>query len=77
MKNVNELTVSTVFRSDKLKALRIKMGLSQGALARLVPMYQSELSRIERGSRPSPTPEQGIRLCDIFGVDEDFFYQTK
>ena len=76
MKNVSELTASTTFRSDKLKAVRTKVGISQGSLGRLIPMHQSELSKIEKGHR-APTPEQSLRLCDIFGVDEDFFYQTK
>ena len=41
MKNVSELTASTTFRSDKLKAVRTKVGISQGSLGRLIPMHQS------------------------------------
>lgn len=46
---------------QRLRRLRTDAGLSQPALARLVPVHQSTLSRYEHDERPAP-PETAARL---------------
>ncbi|MGE5529722.1 MAG: helix-turn-helix domain-containing protein [Patescibacteria group bacterium] len=53
---------------DYLKELRLRKGLSQRELARASGLDHSEISRIEGGYRPSPSPESLAKLAPHLGV---------
>ena len=55
----------------KIKNAREDMDLSQGDMAKLIPMNQSNYSKIERGLQ-EPSLEQLRRICQILKLDPRF-----
>lgn len=53
---------------EKIRNARVDMDLSQRDMANLVPMNQSNYSKIERGVQ-EPSLEQLRRICQILNVD--------
>ena len=53
---------------DKVKNAREEIGLLQTDMARLIPMNQSNHSKIERGIQ-EPSIEQLRRICQILKLD--------
>lgn len=53
---------------DKIRSAREDMDLSQRDMANLIPMNQSNYSKIERGVQ-EPSIEQLRRICQILKLD--------
>ena len=53
---------------DKIKNIREDMDLSQSEIARLIPMNQSNYSKIERNIQ-EPSMDQLRRICQILKID--------
>ncbi len=53
---------------EKIKNAREDMDISQSEVARLIPMNQSNYSKIERGLQ-EPNMEQLRRICQILSLD--------
>ena len=51
-----------------IRSLRLRKTLSQRELARLSGLNHSEISRIEGGSRPTPSPDSLSKLAPHLGV---------
>ncbi len=51
-----------------IRSLRLRKTLSQRELARLSGLNHSEISRIEGGSRPTPSPDSLAKLAPHLGV---------
>lgn len=56
---------------EKIKNARIDMDLLQSDMARLIPMNQSNYSKIERGHQ-EPNLAQLKRICQILRLDPRF-----
>ena len=56
---------------EKIKNAREDMDLSQRDMAKLIPMNQSNYSKIERGLQ-EPSMEQLRRICQILKLDPRF-----
>lgn len=56
---------------NKIKALREDMDLTQTQVAELIPMNQSNYSKIERDQQ-EPDLKQLKRIAEIFGVSSDY-----
>ena len=56
---------------DKIRNKREDMDLSQRDMANLIPMNQSNYSKIERGMQ-EPNLEQLRRICQILRLDPRF-----
>ena len=56
---------------EKIRNSREDMDLSQSDMARLIPMNQSNYSKIERGIQ-EPNMEQLRRICQILKLDPRF-----
>lgn len=54
---------------ERVRQSRIQRGLSQEALGEVAGMYQSTISRIERGQR-SARPKTLQRLADVLDVSQ-------
>ena len=68
---------------EKIKNAREDMDLSQSDIAKLIPMNQSNYSKIERGIQ-EPSIEQLRRICQILKLDpryllnlEEYEFMTK
>ena len=61
---------------NKLKNLREEMDLTQTQVAELIPMNQSNYSKIERDQQ-EPDLQQLKRISEIFGVSADFLLDIK
>lgn len=61
---------------NKIKNLREEMGLTQNQVAEMIPINQSNYSKIER-DRQEPDLRQLKRLTEIFGVSADYLLDTK
>lgn len=59
------------FRSERLKECRLKRGLQQEELARLLKTNASTMSRIENGKK-QPDPEMIIMIAELFNVSTDY-----
>lgn len=53
---------------QKIKEVRLKKGLSQGDIAKVLGVHRSYISGIERGVR-NPTVKNVERIADALGVD--------
>lgn len=56
---------------DKLRSVREDKDLSQTDLARLIPMNQSNYSKIERGIQ-EPNLDQLKRICEILDISPSY-----
>ncbi len=56
---------------EKIKNAREDMDLSQSDVAKLIPMNQSNYSKIERGLQ-EPNLEQLKRMCQILNLDPSY-----
>lgn len=56
---------------DKIKNAREDLDLSQSEIARLIPMNQSNYSKIERDIQ-EPSIEQLKRICEILNLDPSY-----
>ena len=56
---------------DKIRSAREDMDLSQRDMANLIPMNQSNYSKIERGVQ-EPSIEQLRRICQILKLDSRY-----
>lgn len=54
-----------------IRSLRLGKTLSQRELARLSGLNHSEISRIESGSRPTPSPDSLAKLAPHLGVTHE------
>lgn len=54
-----------------VRSLRLRKTLSQRELARLSGLNHSEISRIEGGSRPTPSPDSLAKLAPHLGVTHE------
>ncbi len=59
------------FRSERLKECRLRRGLQQDELARLLKTNASTMSRIENGKK-QPDPEMIIMIAELFNVSTDY-----
>ncbi len=59
---------------DKIKNIREDMDLSQSEIARLIPMNQSNYSKIERNIQ-EPSMDQLRRICQILKVDPRYLLE--
>ncbi|WP_214720688.1 helix-turn-helix transcriptional regulator [Exiguobacterium sp. s192] len=59
------------FRSERLKECRIKRGIQQDEMARLLKTNTSTMSRIENGKK-QPDPEMIIMMAELFNVSTDY-----
>jgi len=59
------------FRSERLKECRVRRGLQQDELARLLNTTSSTMSRIENGKK-QPDPEMIIMIAELFNVSTDY-----
>ncbi len=53
---------------DKIRDIREDMDMTQYDMAKLIPMNQSNYSKIERGVQ-EPSMEQLKRICEILNID--------
>lgn len=60
----------------KIKALREEAGMTQTQIAELIPMNQSNYSKIERDQQ-EPDLQQLKRISEIFGVSADYLLDIK
>lgn len=56
---------------NKIKCLREEMNYTQTQIAELIPMNQSNYSKIERDQQ-EPDLKQLKRIAEIFGVSADY-----
>ena len=61
---------------NKIKNLREDMDLTQTRVAELIPMNQSNYSKIERDQQ-EPDLQQLKRIAEIFGVSADYLLGIK
>lgn len=61
---------------EKLKNLREYMDLTQTQVAEMIPMNQSNYSKIERGLQ-EPDLQQLKRIAEIFCVSADYLLDIK
>lgn len=59
---------------EKIRNTREDMELSQNDMARLIPMNQSNYSKIERGVQ-EPSIEQLRRICQILKLDPRYLLE--
>lgn len=59
------------FRSERLRECRIKRGIQQDEMARLLKTNTSTMSRIENGKK-QPDPEMIIMMAELFNVSTDY-----
>ena len=59
---------------DKIRNAREDMDLLQSDMARLIPMNQSNYSKIERGVQ-EPSIEQLRRICQILNLDPRYLLE--
>ena len=62
--------------SEKLYNTRIKQGLTQSDVAKLVPMTQSSYSRIENGFQ-EPNLSQLKRIAEVLNVSLDYLLDVE
>ena len=62
--------------SEKLYNARIKQGLTQSDVAKLVPMTQSSYSRIENGFQ-EPNLSQLKRIAEVLNVSLDYLLDVE
>lgn len=72
-RHIEELTKERT--PSKLKAARIKCGLTQKQLASLVGIPQSNISQMEHGTR-SINKGKALKFAEILGETEDYFKDT-
>jgi len=66
---INYASMSLTKRlGQKIKEVRLKKGLSQGDIAKVLGVHRSYISGIERGVR-NPTVKNVERIADALGVD--------
>lgn len=64
------------YRSDRVKALRKQLGLTQGQLADAARTNQSDISRIERGeTEVTPDDAKRVRIAQALGTTVDDIYE--
>ncbi|MGI4952362.1 MAG: helix-turn-helix domain-containing protein [Janthinobacterium lividum] len=63
---------SKVYAGDRLRRLRERAGMGQGALARTLTVSPSYLSQMEADLRPIP-PGLRARIAAVFGVRDTYF----
>lgn len=56
---------------EKIRALRLRKGLSQIELAKLAEIYQKNISRYEKGTT-DPSASAIKRIADALGVSTDY-----
>lgn len=56
---------------EKIRAAREDMDLTQSDVAKMIPMNQSNYSKIERGAQ-EPNIEQLRRICQILRINPSF-----
>lgn len=59
------------FRSERLRECRIKRGMQQDEMARLLKTNTSTMSRIENGKK-QPDTEMLIMMAELFNVSTDY-----
>lgn len=59
------------FRSERLRECRIKRGMQQDEMARLLKTNTSTMSRIENGKK-QPDTEMLIMMAELFNVSADY-----
>ena len=58
--------------SERLKALRIKHGFTQGELAARINVERSSIAKYEAENGSTPSIEVMVRLADLFHVSLDY-----
>lgn len=56
---------------SNIKALRLKLGISQDSLSKKADLAFHTISKIEAGSTPNPTIETVKKIADALGVSLD------
>ncbi len=64
------------FQSERLKQLRLTFGLTQTALAEMVGRASGNISKWEKGIQ-IPEADAFQRLCEVFGVSENWLLEEK
>ena len=59
---------------EKIRNMREDMDLSQNDMARLIPMNQSNYSKIERDAQ-EPNLEQLKKICEILNLDPRYLLE--
>lgn len=62
---------------SRLASLRQMAGVSQNALARILGLAVSSLSRMESGEMANPTIETLARVCGFYGVRQEWLLDGK
>jgi len=65
-----------IFKSDLLKEIRRKRGISQEKLAELVGVTRSTVAKWEIGER-SPKGDHLIKLSEVLGVPPSYFFEPE
>jgi transcriptional regulator with XRE-family HTH domain len=68
-------TVPTIYGmgvGQRIKALRLAMGLEQGQLAKQARIKQSTLSDLERGDSKNPRGDTLVQIASVLKVDHDW-----
>ena len=65
----------TTTKSQRIKELRKYLGLSKCAFAKKISLSHTHLTRLESGI-VEPSDAIIDNICDIFGVEKDYFYTS-
>jgi transcriptional regulator with XRE-family HTH domain len=68
-------TIPTIYGmgvGQRIRALRLAMGMEQGQLARLAKIKQSTLSDLERGDSKNPRGDTLVQIAAALHVDHDW-----
>lgn len=63
-----------LFDGTKARDIRMKKGMAQKELARLVGVSQSYISDMEHNIKTSPSPKVLARMAEVLGVSMDAFF---
>lgn len=63
------------YRGDKLRLIRLAKGLSLEEVGQAVNVTKQYVHKLEAGQEPSD--DQVSLLCDLFGVEERYFYAER
>lgn len=64
---------------DKIKALALKNGISQGELSRTTGIERPNITNLlnKKGAHANPTVATLTKICDALGVDLDLVEKSK
>lgn len=72
---MNDLLNTLPYKGDKLRLMRIAHGYSLDELGKVINVTRQNIHKMEAGQEP--TQEQLPKLCEIFNVNESYFYAER